>query len=118
MRERQLRASAQTDPRTPPQSRCEARAVHTFRSAYHHLLAPAATHGITMAASWRSSTWGSVRGLLISTGAGMNAIAAIAWSVGIALTGYLWARHLYSHRRGRWGHVSNRDSRRGPLTWG
>jgi len=73
---------------------CEARAVHTFRSAYHHLLAPAATQGITKAASGRSSTWGSVRGLLIGTGAGMNAIAAIAWSVGIALTGYLWARHL------------------------
>jgi len=60
----------------------------------------------------------SVRGLITGTGTGMNAIAAIAWSVGIALTGYLWARHLYNHRRGRQGHVSNRDSRRGPLTWG
>ncbi len=43
-----------------------------------------------------------MRGLL--TGAGMNAIAAIAaiaWSVGIALAGYLWAGHFYNHRRGR-----------------
>ena len=43
----------------------------------------------------------AVRGLLSGTGAGTNAIAAIAWSVGIALTGYLWARHLYSRRRAR-----------------
>ncbi len=43
----------------------------------------------------------AVRGLLTGTGAGMNAIAAIAWSVGIALAGYLWARHLYNRRRAR-----------------
>jgi ABC-2 type transport system permease protein len=41
----------------------------------------------------------AVRGLLDGTGAGTNAIAAIAWSVGIALAGYLWARHLYNRRR-------------------
>jgi ABC-2 type transport system permease protein len=41
----------------------------------------------------------TVRGLLTGTpiGAG-NAIAAIAWSVGIALAAYLWARNLYNHR--------------------
>jgi ABC-2 type transport system permease protein len=41
----------------------------------------------------------AVRGLLDGTGAGTNAIAANAWSVGIALAGYLWARHLYNRRR-------------------
>ena len=43
----------------------------------------------------------AVRGLLSGTGAGTNAFAAIAWSVGIALSGYLWARHLYNRRRAR-----------------
>jgi ABC-2 type transport system permease protein len=43
----------------------------------------------------------AVRGLLSGTGAGANAIAAIAWSVGIALAGYVWARHLYNRRRAR-----------------
>jgi ABC-2 type transport system permease protein len=43
----------------------------------------------------------AVRGLLSGTGAGTNAIAAIAWSVGIALAGYLWARHLYNRRHAR-----------------
>jgi ABC-2 type transport system permease protein len=43
----------------------------------------------------------AVRGLLSGTGAGTNAIAAIAWSVGIALAGYLWARHLYDRRHAR-----------------
>ncbi|HZC63226.1 MAG TPA: ABC transporter permease [Streptosporangiaceae bacterium] len=43
----------------------------------------------------------AVRGLLSGTGAGTNAIAAIAWSAGIALAGYLWARHLYNRRRAR-----------------
>jgi ABC-2 type transport system permease protein len=43
----------------------------------------------------------AVRGLLSGTGAGTNAIAAITWSVGIALAGYLWARHLYNRRRAR-----------------
>ena len=43
----------------------------------------------------------AVRGLLSGTGAGTNAIAAIAWSVGIALAGYLWAWHLYNRRRAR-----------------
>jgi ABC-2 type transport system permease protein len=42
----------------------------------------------------------AVRGLLNGTGAGMHAVAAIAWSVGIALASYLWATHLYNRRRG------------------
>jgi ABC-2 type transport system permease protein len=41
----------------------------------------------------------TVRGLLTGTGAGGHAIAAIAWSVGIALVSYLWALRLYSRRR-------------------
>ena len=41
----------------------------------------------------------AVRGLLSGTGAGTDAIAAIAWSAGIALAGYLWAQHLYNRRR-------------------
>ncbi len=43
----------------------------------------------------------AVRGLLNGTGAGTHAIAAIAWSVGIALASYLWARRLYNRRRAR-----------------
>ena len=39
----------------------------------------------------------TVRGLLTGTGIGPNAVIAIAWSVGIALASYLWARHLYAH---------------------
>jgi ABC-2 type transport system permease protein len=41
----------------------------------------------------------TLRGLLTGTHIGANAIGAIAWSVGIALASYLWARHLYQHRR-------------------
>jgi ABC-2 type transport system permease protein len=41
----------------------------------------------------------AVRGLLTGSGAGTNALAAIAWSVGIALVSYLWARRLYNRRR-------------------
>jgi ABC-2 type transport system permease protein len=43
----------------------------------------------------------TLRGLLTGTHIGGNAIAAIAWSVGIALASYLWARHLYNQRRAR-----------------
>ncbi len=38
-------------------------------------------------------------GLLTGTPIGTNAIAAIAWSVGIAFVSYVWALHLYHHRR-------------------
>jgi ABC-2 type transport system permease protein len=40
----------------------------------------------------------TVRGL---TGApiGGNAVAAIAWSLGIATVSFLWAKHLYADRR-------------------
>jgi ABC-2 type transport system permease protein len=42
----------------------------------------------------------TVRGLLTGTPVGAtDAIAAVAWSVGIALGSYLWARRLYAHRR-------------------
>jgi ABC-2 type transport system permease protein len=42
----------------------------------------------------------TLRGLLTGTPiGGVNAIAAVAWSVGIALVTYLWARHLYTQRR-------------------
>ena len=43
----------------------------------------------------------TVRGLLTGTPIGANAIAAIAWSVGIAAASYRWARHLYNHRHAR-----------------
>ena len=41
----------------------------------------------------------TLRGLLTGTPIGNNAIITVAWSVSIALASYLWARHLYAHRR-------------------
>jgi ABC-2 type transport system permease protein len=41
----------------------------------------------------------TLRGLLTGTPIGTNAITTAAWSVGIAAASYLWARHLYAHRR-------------------
>ena len=41
----------------------------------------------------------TVRGLLTGGPVGMHAIAAIAWSAGIALASYLWAVRLYNRRR-------------------
>jgi ABC-2 type transport system permease protein len=41
----------------------------------------------------------TVRGLLTSTAIGDHAIAAIAWSTGIAVVAYLWAIRLYNRRR-------------------
>jgi ABC-2 type transport system permease protein len=41
----------------------------------------------------------TVRGLLTGTHLGTHAIAAVAWSIGIALASYLWAVHLYTHRQ-------------------
>ncbi|TSE01537.1 ABC transporter permease [Skermania sp. ID1734] len=41
----------------------------------------------------------TVRGLLTGTPVGSHAIAAIAWSVGIAGVSYLWSLHLYNKRR-------------------
>jgi ABC-2 type transport system permease protein len=41
----------------------------------------------------------TLRGLLTGTPIGSNGIMAVAWSVGIALGSYLWARHLYAQRR-------------------
>lgn len=38
----------------------------------------------------------TLRGLLLGAPTGDNAIIAIAWSIGITLAGYLWARKLFS----------------------
>jgi ABC-2 type transport system permease protein len=38
----------------------------------------------------------TVRGLLLGTAIGNSAVLAVAWSVGIAVVGYLWSRKLYS----------------------
>ncbi len=43
----------------------------------------------------------TVRGLLTGTGIGSNAIAAVGWSLGIALVSYLWARNRYENHRPR-----------------
>ncbi len=43
----------------------------------------------------------TLRGLLTGTHIGGNAIGAIAWSIGIALASYLWAKHLYNQCRTR-----------------
>ena len=43
----------------------------------------------------------TLRGLLTGTAIGTNAIAAVAWSAGIALVSYFWAIHLYTHREPR-----------------
>ncbi|MDQ7904380.1 ABC transporter permease [Phytohabitans sp. ZYX-F-186] len=40
----------------------------------------------------------TIRGLLLGTGIGSSGIAAAAWSAGIALVGYLWARKLYNRQ--------------------
>ncbi len=41
----------------------------------------------------------TVRGLLTGDAVGHHAIAAIAWSIGIAALAYLWALRLYDQRR-------------------
>ncbi len=41
----------------------------------------------------------TVRGLLIGGPIGDHAIAAIAWSVAIAIACYLWSIRLYERRR-------------------
>jgi len=38
----------------------------------------------------------TVRGLLLGTAIGSNAIVSIAWAAGIGLVGYLWAKKLYN----------------------
>ena len=38
----------------------------------------------------------TLRGLLLGTGTGGSGGAAVAWSAGLALAGYLWARRLYN----------------------
>ena len=41
----------------------------------------------------------TLRGLLTGTRIGTNAITTVAWSIGITLASYLWARHNYTHKR-------------------
>jgi ABC-2 type transport system permease protein len=41
----------------------------------------------------------TLRGLLTGTPIGDNAIMTVAWSLGIAVASYLWARRLYATRR-------------------
>jgi ABC-2 type transport system permease protein len=41
----------------------------------------------------------TVRGLLTNAAIGDHAIAAIAWSIGLAVVAYLWATRLYNRRR-------------------
>jgi ABC-2 type transport system permease protein len=41
----------------------------------------------------------TIRGLLTGGPVGAHAIAAVAWSAGIALACYLWSIHLYDRRR-------------------
>ena len=41
----------------------------------------------------------TLRGLLTGTLIGSNAITAVAWSAGIALASFAWARHLYARQR-------------------
>lgn len=43
----------------------------------------------------------TLRGLLMGTPIGSSAVLTIAWSVGIALAGYLWARVAYDRRCAR-----------------
>jgi ABC-2 type transport system permease protein len=43
----------------------------------------------------------TIRGLLTGHGAGTHALAAVAWSIGLALAGYLWAARLYDRPRAR-----------------
>jgi len=38
----------------------------------------------------------TVRGLLLGTAIGNNAILAVAWSVAITVASFLWARKLYN----------------------
>ena len=37
-----------------------------------------------------------MRGLLLGTAIGTSAALTVAWSAGIALVGYLWAKKLFS----------------------
>jgi len=41
----------------------------------------------------------TLRGLLTGTPIGHNAVWAVAWSVGIAVASFLWAKRLYATRR-------------------
>ncbi len=57
--------------------------------------------GLRQFAEWQPFTPAAdtVRGLLSGAAVGDHAIAAIAWSIGIAVVSYLWAMRLYERRR-------------------
>jgi ABC-2 type transport system permease protein len=40
----------------------------------------------------------TLRGLLVGTPSAGDAVAAVAWCVGIAIVGYLWARSTFTKR--------------------
>jgi ABC-2 type transport system permease protein len=43
----------------------------------------------------------TLRGLLLGTSIGNNAVLAVAWCVGLALVGYLWAQAAYKRSPAR-----------------
>src|SRR5581483_8482372 len=43
----------------------------------------------------------TLRGLLTGTHVGTHAVAALAWSIGIAVASYMWATRLYTRRHPR-----------------
>jgi ABC-2 type transport system permease protein len=43
----------------------------------------------------------TLRGLLLGTPIGSNAVIAAAWCAALALVGYLWARSLFNRERTR-----------------
>jgi ABC-2 type transport system permease protein len=57
--------------------------------------------GLRQFASYQpfTPTTETLRGLLTGTAIGTDAISSVAWSVGIALASYVWARRLYARRR-------------------
>ena len=57
------------------------------------LVASSPTSGLDVGAT------DTVRGLLTGAAIGDHAIAAVAWSIGIAVVAYLWAIRLYNRRR-------------------
>jgi ABC-2 type transport system permease protein len=43
----------------------------------------------------------AIRGLLLGTPVGNSVVLAVAWSIGFAVVGYLWAMHRYERAPGR-----------------
>jgi ABC-2 type transport system permease protein len=38
----------------------------------------------------------TLRGLLLGTGIGSDAVISIVWCAGVSLAGYVWSSHLYN----------------------